>query len=839
MSQAEVVVVTCVIDSSLELAAEWPHILSDYLVPLLQRLGEHQFRMSFVGYGTADTRPTPILNKVFFNPPPQLLVKMREHPQELGIGQTGSGGGYGMAALEGLVAALEMYDTLKASVEAKPQQAESNVTCYLIHVASTPPDPAERPLWNMSPALDFVTWDTLSAEIRKRGIHYSNILLKQLPRFTELHASTAAGNVQTPWFTVRAPNVVHLTGFPQQQKGTKRPSLSTTTSVDRSPELKRAKMQPTSPRKSPAVPPAAPPPVPKASSSPIVKTASPPVPAHVPPAPTALPANVPQTSHPAPENSSIVTPSQLLDPAKRLEIQEKLRQAEQAIRIQMAHVVQLEKEGKTEAARQLRIAVQQRAEKLRLFKTQLALQVQQAQAQAHASASTQPGPGPSVARQPQPTATQLSGGSLKPDPGRPAPHVPQHTTPIMQNAVPKPPMPGQVTPDLAAQMQKLLEQKNKIAPSHSATFTSPEKTQAQARSQWLGTLTWRGFDSETHVRKDVHTRVVMVTRAEAAPILRIDTWPNQLSLAPSQHPAVPEKALHAWIQQFKWIPLSVQQAPASSELPMHEAKANEEHFRGLIRLLTEKNVYALAAWPNAAGIMENRLLLFVASGNRLVAGYFPQPGGVPELPKGDAPAAAPVPAPPVPGPSQAAANPFAGMPSQIVALLQQQMDAKQQAQFAKLPPEQKAAQQQQQHQQQQQQAQMQAQMLQQQQQQQGWMGGNPNSTISALFGQLSQGQGQAGPSNPMQNANANAMMAAMGMGGMGMGNMGNPNMGMNFGMGPTMGQQQQGGSQQGMHRRTPSAGNTMVSPEMLQSFMQRSQDGTGGGGSNGALGGMA
>ena len=108
MSQSEVVVVTCVIDASLALAAEWPTILADYIVPLLHRLGEHQPRMSFVGYGTADTRPTPILSKIFFNPPPQLLLKMREHPQELGIGQTGSGGGYGMAALEGLVAALEV-----------------------------------------------------------------------------------------------------------------------------------------------------------------------------------------------------------------------------------------------------------------------------------------------------------------------------------------------------------------------------------------------------------------------------------------------------------------------------------------------------------------------------------------------------------------------------------------------------------------------------------------------------------------------------------------------------------------------------------------------------------
>ena len=83
------------------------------------------------------------------------------------------------------------------------------------------------------------------------------------------------------------------------------------------------------------------------------------------------------------------------------------------------------------------------------------------------------------------------------------------------------------------------------------------------------------------------------------------------------------------------------------------------------------------------------------------------------------------------------------------------------------------------------------------------------------------------------------MMAAMSMG---MGNMGNvgQNLGMNFGMGAIsqQGQGQQPGMMPGMHRRTPSAGtNTMLSPELLQSFMQRSQDGTSA--PNGTLGGMA
>ena len=125
--------VACVLESSLALAADWPQLLAEYLAPLLHRLTESphppansqpsvsgfdprlfhvfislQLSLSVVNYATADTRPTPILRKVYFSPPQRVLQTLREMPQELGIGQTGSGGGQGMAALEGLVAALEV-----------------------------------------------------------------------------------------------------------------------------------------------------------------------------------------------------------------------------------------------------------------------------------------------------------------------------------------------------------------------------------------------------------------------------------------------------------------------------------------------------------------------------------------------------------------------------------------------------------------------------------------------------------------------------------------------------------------------------------------------------------
>jgi hypothetical protein len=67
-----------------------------------------QPRMGFVTYATADMVPSPILCKRFFADPHPVTKEMKENPAKLGIGQTNSGGGMGMAALEGFVAAIEV-----------------------------------------------------------------------------------------------------------------------------------------------------------------------------------------------------------------------------------------------------------------------------------------------------------------------------------------------------------------------------------------------------------------------------------------------------------------------------------------------------------------------------------------------------------------------------------------------------------------------------------------------------------------------------------------------------------------------------------------------------------
>jgi hypothetical protein len=64
--------------------------------------------MAFVTYATADTRPSPLLCKRFFADLQPVTKEIKEEPGNLGIGQTTSGGSRGMAALEGLVAAIEV-----------------------------------------------------------------------------------------------------------------------------------------------------------------------------------------------------------------------------------------------------------------------------------------------------------------------------------------------------------------------------------------------------------------------------------------------------------------------------------------------------------------------------------------------------------------------------------------------------------------------------------------------------------------------------------------------------------------------------------------------------------
>lgn len=58
-----------------------------------------------------------------------------------------------------------------------------------------------------------------------------------------------------------------------------------------------------------------------------------------------------------------------------------------------------------------------------------------------------------------------------------------------------------------------------------------------------------------------------------------------LSLAPSQHHAVPPQVLQPWLLRHNCVPLAVVSSP---KVP--DPKGNQEHFSALVRLLSEKNL---------------------------------------------------------------------------------------------------------------------------------------------------------------------------------------------------------------------------------------------------------
>ncbi|KAF8134853.1 hypothetical protein EV363DRAFT_1396322 [Boletus edulis] len=216
----DLVAVACVVDASLLLASEWSRVLIGYVYPLLKRLHElypsHQFSLAFVTYASADTRPLPLLSKRYFAPLSQITKELREEPSKLGIGQSNSGSGKGLSALEGLVAAIELFDTLNHIQS--PQKDNRSLISHILHIAASPPDAAQRPHCNILQHLDFVNWDSIPSELRKRKINLSLICLRKIPQFQDLQSSVAGPGVQSPWFNVHTPHVLLLAGFPTPQK---------------------------------------------------------------------------------------------------------------------------------------------------------------------------------------------------------------------------------------------------------------------------------------------------------------------------------------------------------------------------------------------------------------------------------------------------------------------------------------------------------------------------------------------------------------------------------------------------------------------------------------------
>lgn len=125
--EPEFIALAFVVEASFDVAHEWrTSLISHYCTALLRRLNDPntvvrvpppltpplthppQLKIAFVSYAAADTVPCPILTKRFFVDFKLVLPHMAQDIARLG---SGTANARPMAALEGIVAALEVRAT--------------------------------------------------------------------------------------------------------------------------------------------------------------------------------------------------------------------------------------------------------------------------------------------------------------------------------------------------------------------------------------------------------------------------------------------------------------------------------------------------------------------------------------------------------------------------------------------------------------------------------------------------------------------------------------------------------------------------------------------------------
>ncbi|KAI0059205.1 hypothetical protein BV25DRAFT_1993731 [Artomyces pyxidatus] len=931
-----IVAIAIVADSSVTLGTEWHQMLKDYFGPLLQRINEGntvQFRFAFVSYGPADSHDSPVLATRFFGPAQPFTKELREDSTGLGIGRTGSGGSLGMAALEGYAAVIEMFDLLNNDADLKPlrplslnQPSEQDPNSYILHLwhfAAADPDTAERPLWNNSPILDDLSWATVPDELRKRNIHCSMFLTRPSPRFSEIFNLITSGARIQPWFNTRPRHTLLLSGLPPPHtKGATVPVKRAveTPTADRSPGPKRARVTP-SQTSSPAmpsvksnapvnspIPPAAVPP--SLSSSAITTQPEPPTLVE---SPSKTP-HVPQPDAPQPQPQANGSPPKQI-PLTMAQIQERMQHLEASIP-HLGAVLQKAKVNGTSAEdinkmtmvlnqklntlkRGRMILMRDKEEQMRRAAAQSGSQGHSQQSggsnstTAHANPFNSATPSlPNQASSSTPSTTQQppSAFGVMADPQTIAQKVQNRVsaglaqsplTPSSQDSHSLAPQLKQnIPPAMAAQMQKLVEQRAaaaKVPPnghgngahpssqpqsssssvmqgmgmSNLSSFNSEQSQQAQQPQpqqqqiktppvHWRGVLSWTGVDTNSNEKKEVRAEVVATAQPTHGNLMA-NTWPPMLLLTPSREPAVPLPELEEWLR--KHSPAICQLESAPSTLPAH--------YNQLIHLLKDKNMYALASW-NIPGKGRVPTMLIAPFGeNGLLAAVFPTTG-IPDYPKPKNPTMSYA-ALLSRLPEQVRNLPLEQRNSLVMQLLHKRQQSMQQPNPMSMANMQTMAPNAQQQLQFQQKQMAQQQLQSQQQPQQGnslMINGKPGemnpflpqtqaSLISSGFLNVS-GQ-QAGQAHLMQQQQSQANMLGLGHGGMSMGGLGGmmgglanpgmpnlPNGAGGLTMGAGAGGQAMGGGNMNPTQGT-GLGSNGVTWDMFNQWMQRS-DGTGGAG---------
>ncbi|KAF8326507.1 hypothetical protein F5887DRAFT_925247 [Amanita rubescens] len=553
-----------------------------------------QMRVAFVTYGPGDMPHSPLLCKRFFVDHQLVFKEMKDSPGKLGFGQANTGGDKGMAALEAHIAALETRKGRMASN-------------FVIHVAAFPPDASQYPRWNESASLDRTTWDSLPSEYQKRNVTYNVITLNgRIHQFSSLHSALQQSRTESkPWFSVRAPHMVLLTGIPMLEEPKTTPAKRAS-DLDKTPESKRPRLSSNKPEASP-----------------------------------------PQPSGIGSAQQSHIEPSQRTSNAQGAAqhtiavLNTKMHSLEDKIRGLEANISEARRAGNTQMVEKLSSDWKQQKDFLANFHRRLYEFMQSSSAlQAAGNKPTVADPLPSQ-QDPSSSLQQKSGKE------KAAPHSQNldfHTThphssdgievEVGQSAVPEIPYKAPINPVLEQerrmrQMQgatgQMVQVQNAI-PGHLRPQPAANLQRGQQTTNtfpvWQGQLIWNGVGSTG--KKECRAKVVALSQNVAE--CRADTWPSIMTLVPTPEPTASLQELKEWIMRFKPVICRFQHQPESAD------PTNEQYYASLIQLLTTRKVFAVAGWTLPSGGQENNILVFPVSNQSLLGAVFPVTG-IPEMPK--------------------------------------------------------------------------------------------------------------------------------------------------------------------------------------------------------------
>ncbi|KAF9516914.1 hypothetical protein BS47DRAFT_582718 [Hydnum rufescens UP504] len=210
------VLVILVVDSSDVTGAAIPQFCS-YLSSVLDRLYHiHQtydVKLGQIAFSAPSSDHSPIISQTNFQNPSHVLSLIRDHPSNMGIGRITNGSGVPMAIVDGIIAALEMFDRESSALQSA-NTSSPNTICHLILATSQPPDKTRQSSTETRNQFYPISWQTLPAELRKRYINLSLFLTTPNPSLYYMYNQVAPDSryMDKPWFPTGG-NSVYLMGM--------------------------------------------------------------------------------------------------------------------------------------------------------------------------------------------------------------------------------------------------------------------------------------------------------------------------------------------------------------------------------------------------------------------------------------------------------------------------------------------------------------------------------------------------------------------------------------------------------------------------------------------------